>query len=181
MLPDRLFLKTSLCERWFHSTLQITGRIMWVFYWNKPPPLEPASPSHIVSSVPRSPSPLLPSSSPPPSSSVQWAESAPRSWPFAEGGEAEWGGDTRDTYETLCCSVLFTEWVFKLTSISFRFFFSCSSSYSLWMRSLCSASLFSSFSSSSLMRSLSSAFLHIFSSICEQIRINNATQHELHV
>lgn len=52
---------------------------------NRPPPPEPASPSHTASSVLRSPSLLPPSSSSPlPSSSVQPGESALRSWLFAE-------------------------------------------------------------------------------------------------
>lgn len=52
---------------------------------NWPLPPVPVSQSHTVSSVSHSPSPLLPSlSSQLPSSSVQPAESAPHSWPFAE-------------------------------------------------------------------------------------------------
>lgn len=67
---------------------------------NKPPPPEPASPSRTASSVLRSPPLLLPSSSSLlPSSSLQPAELAPRSWPFAERGETERGGDTRERYE----------------------------------------------------------------------------------
>lgn len=70
------------------TRLQCNGVCCQVFVElsvNRPPPPEPASPSHTASSVLRSPSLLPPSSSSPlPSSSVQPGESALHSWLFAE-------------------------------------------------------------------------------------------------
>lgn len=53
----------------------------------------------------------------------------------------------------------------ELLTLTF-FCFLCSSSYSRCMRALWSSSLFSSFSSSILIRSLSSSCFRLFSSIC---------------